>query len=100
MDLEIFISQTAKAELDKLLKNSDKEYIRVLTRRPSIYEDATFELELDEAKEKDITFFVDDYKIVIDVNLASQLESVSISYGGLFSRDKFCVEADLGIFRY
>ena len=100
MELEIFISQTARAELDKLLENSDKKYIRVLTRRPSIYEQATFDLELDEVKSNDITFFVDDYKVIIEVNLASQLESVSISYGGLFSRDKFCVDADLGIFRY
>ncbi|MGL5345837.1 MAG: hypothetical protein ACRDA3_00630 [Peptostreptococcaceae bacterium] len=100
MELEIFISQTAKAELDKLLENSDKKYIRVLTRRPSIYEQATFDLELDDVKSNDITFFVDDYKVIIEVTLASQLESVSISYGGLFSRDKFCVDADLGIFRY
>lgn len=100
MELEIFISQTAKTELDKLLENSDKKYIRVLTRRPSIYEEATFDLELDDVKQNDITFFVDDYKVVIEVTLASQLESVSISYGGLFSRDKFSVDADLGIFRY
>ena len=100
MELEIIIAPSAQTELDKLLKKSDKEYIRIFTKRPSIYEDATFNLELDSIKKEDMTFTVDGYKVIIDVNLAIQLESITISYGGLFSRDKFSVDADLGIFRY
>lgn len=97
--MEILITQAAKVELDKLLQNSEHKNIRIITRRPSIYEDATFEFELDEIKKDDVIFEVDGYKVIINVNLAVQLESISISYGGIFSRDKFLVEADLGMFR-
>ena len=45
-------------------------------------------------------FNTDKYQVIININLAVQLESVSISYGGLLSRDKFAVEVDLGIFKY
>lgn len=100
MELEIFIAESAKAQLDKLLENSEHKYIRILTRRPSIYENATFDLELDEPQKEDMIFTVDKYNVIINVNLALQLESISISYGGLLSRDKFSVDGDLGIFRY
>ncbi|MGL5313605.1 MAG: hypothetical protein ACRC92_10180 [Peptostreptococcaceae bacterium] len=100
MELEILIADSAKAQLDKLLENSEKKYIRIVTRRPSIYEDATFELELDDVKKEDMIFTVDKYQVIIDVNLATQIESITISYGGLFSKDKFSVDADLGLFRY
>lgn len=100
MDLEIFISETAKSQLDLLLQNSDKKCIRILAKRPSIYEDASFDLELDDPKTDDMIFNADKYQVIININLAVQLESISISYGGLLSRDKFAVEADLGIFKY
>ncbi|MGL6108407.1 hypothetical protein [Romboutsia sp.] len=97
--MEILITESAKAELDKLLQNSEHKNIRIFTRRPSIYEDATFDFELDEIKKDDMIFEVDSYKVIINVGLAVQLENISISYGGIFSRDKFTVEADLGMFR-
>lgn len=97
--MEILITQTAKSELDKLIENNEHKNIRIITKRPSIYENATFDFELDEIKKDDIIFDVDGYKVIINVNLAMQLESISISYGGIFSRDKFLVEADLGMFR-
>lgn len=97
--MEILITQSAKVELDKLLENREHKNIRIITRRPSIYENATFDFEFDEIKKDDVIFEVDGYKIIINVGLAVQLENISISYGGLFSRDKFLVEADLGMFR-
>ena len=100
MELEIFITESAKTQLDILLQNNDKKCIRIVAKRPSIYEDAAFDLEIDDPKTDDMIFNVDKYQVIININLAVQLESVSISYGGLLSRDKFSVDVDLGIFRY
>lgn len=96
--MEIIITQTAKTELDKILKNSEHKNIRVLTKRETIYESARLDFELDEKKQDDVLYSVEGYNIIMNVKLAAQLYNLTISYGGLLSRDKFCIETDFGMF--
>ena len=83
MEMSILITNEAKRELDKLLENSDKQCIRILTRGITMTSEAKIDLEL-----------VDGYKIIINKILDSQMNYITISYGGLLSRNQFCVEAD------
>ena len=41
---------------------------------------------------------VDGYKIIINKVLDSQMNYITISYGGLLSRNAFCVEADFNFY--
>lgn len=100
MELEILITESAKSQLNKLLLQSNNKCIRVFAKRPSIYEDAEFDIKIDDPKTDDMIFNVDNYQVIININLAVQLEGISISYGGLLSRDKFSVDVDLGLFKY
>ncbi|MGL4913054.1 MAG: hypothetical protein ACRC3Y_11565 [Romboutsia sp.] len=95
--MEIIITQTAKTEFDKMLKGSEYKNIRILTKRESIYENARLDFELDEKKQDDLLYNVDGYNIIMNVKLAAQLYNLTISYGGLLSRDKFCIETDFGM---
>ena len=94
MDIQIYSS--AKQELDKLINNADsnKNYIRIFIRTLSFWYDARVHLTLDELRDDDIIFDVDGYKIIINKILDSQMNYITISYGGLLSRNQFCVEAD------
>ncbi|HSQ89402.1 hypothetical protein [Romboutsia sp.] len=98
--MDILITQSAKTELDKLIQNSENKNIRIRTRCVTMYDDAKLDFELDEIKENDDVYEVDGYKVIINRNLADQLYSLTISYGGLLSRDKFSVEGDFGFFQY
>ena len=40
----------------------------------------------------------DGYKIIINKVLDSQMNYITISYGGLLSRNAFCVEADFNFY--
>lgn len=91
--MDIVINNTAKVEIDKLLENSDKKYIRIITRCITMHEDAKFDLILDEKRDGDRLFEVDGYNIIIESNLI-------ISYGGLMSRDSFSIHADFGFYEY
>lgn len=53
-------------------------------------------LTLDELKDDDIIFNVDDYKIIMNKRLASQVNTVNISFGGLLSKNEFSVDTDFG----
>ena len=86
MEMSILITNEAKRELDKLLENSDKQCIRILTRGITMTSEAKIDLELDEPNANDNLYDVDGYKIIIN--------KITISYGGLLSRNQFCVEAD------
>ncbi|MBO3446261.1 MULTISPECIES: hypothetical protein [Clostridia] len=94
MEMNILITQEAKKELDKLLATSDKKCIRILTRCITMTSDAKLDFELDEPKISDNLYDVDGYKVIIDKALDSQMNYITISYGGLLSRGQFCVEAD------
>ncbi|SCH32517.1 MULTISPECIES: hypothetical protein [unclassified Romboutsia] len=93
-DMNILITSEAKRELDKLLENSDKKCIRILTRCITMTSNAKIDLELDTPNENDNLYDVDGYKIIINKALDSQMNYITISYGGLLSRNEFCVEAD------
>lgn len=98
--MDILITNTAKIELDKLLNESTKKCIRIITKCITMHDEARLSFELDDMKKNDIMFEVDGYQVIMDVNLANQLYSLTISYGGLMSRDKFCVEGDFGFFEF
>lgn len=98
MEMNILITQEAKKQLDKLLEESDKKCIRILTRCITMTTEAKLDFELDEPKENDNLYDVDGYKVIINKVLDSQMNDIIISYGGLLSRDKFCVEADFGFY--
>ncbi|MDK2562627.1 hypothetical protein QOZ84_03625 [Romboutsia sedimentorum] len=98
--MDILITQSAKPELEKLMQNSEHKNIRVRTRCITMHDDAKLDIELDEITENDEIYEVDGYKVVISRNLADQLYSLVISYGGLLSRDKFSVDADFGFYQY
>ena len=93
-EMNILITAEAKRELDKLLENSDIKCIRILTRCITMTSDAKIDLELDDYNENDNLYDVDGYKIVINKALDSQMNYITISYGGLLSRNQFSVEAD------
>ena len=94
MEMNILITNEAKRELDKLLENSDKKCIRILTRCITMTSDAKIDIELDEPNSNDNLYDVDGYKIIINKVLDSQMNYITISFGGLLSRNQFCVEAD------
>ena len=94
MEMSILITNEAKRELDKLLENSDKKCIRILTRCITMTSNAKIDIELDNPNENDNLYDVDGYKIIINKVLDSQMNYITISYGGLLSRNAFCVDAD------
>ena len=96
MDIQIYSS--AKQELDKLINNADsnKNYIRIFIRTLSFWYDARVHLTLDELRDDDIIFDVDGYKIIINKRLASQMTRITISFGGLLSRNEFSVDSNFG----
>ena len=97
-DMSILITNEAKRELDKLLANSDKRCIRILTRSITMTSDAKVDLELDEPTVNDNLYDVDGYKVIINKVLDSQMNYITISVGGLMSRGQFCVEADFNFY--
>ena len=66
MEMSILITNEAKRELDKLLENSDKQCIRILTRGITMTSEAKIDLELDEPNANDNLYDVDGYKIIIN----------------------------------
>ena len=67
-DMNILITNEAKRELDKLLENSDKRCIRILTKPITMTSDAKVDLELDEPTVNDNlydVFFILTYIISI-----------------------------------
>lgn len=97
-EMNILITNEAKRELDKLLANSDKKCIRILTRCITMTSEAKIDLELDEPNQNDNLYDVDGYKVIINKVLDSQMNYITISYGGLLSRNAFCVEADFNFY--
>ena len=91
-EMNILITNEAKRELDKLLANSDKKCIRILTRCITMTSEAKVDLELDNPTNNDNLYDVDGYKIIINKVLDSQMNYITISYGGLMSRNQFCVQ--------
>ena len=65
-DMNILITNEAKKELDKLLANSDKTCIRILTKCVTMTSDAKVDLELDEPNANDNLYDVDGYKVIIN----------------------------------
>ncbi len=92
--MDILITGEAKKKLNELLESNDRTYIRIITRCITMTSDAKIDLELDYIKNDDILYEVDGYKIIINKILDSQMNSLTISFGGLLSRNEFCVEAD------
>ena len=97
-EMSILITNEAKREIDKLLENSDKECIRILTRCVTMTTEAKVDIELDDPKPTDNLYDVDGYKRIIDKILDLQMNYITISYGGLLSRNQFCVEADFNFY--
>lgn len=93
--MNIAIYSSAKTELDKLLKDeTNKKYIRVFIRTISFLCDARVHITLDELQDDDELFEVDGYNIIINKRLASQINNLSISFGGLLSPNEFSVDCD------
>lgn len=92
--MDILITNEAKKMLDELLKDSDKKCIRILTRNITMTTAAKVDFELDDKKPNDMVYEIDGYTVVINHMLDSQMNGLTISYGGLLSRNEFCVEAD------
>ena len=92
-EMSILITNEAKRELDKLLENSDKTCIRILTRHITMTTEAKIDLELDEPNANDNC-----YDVIINKVLDYQMNYITISYGGLLSRNAFCVEADFNFY--
>ena len=92
--MDILITSEAKKKLDELLATSDKKCIRILTRNITMTEPARVDFELDEMKPGDRVYELDGYKIVINQQLDSQMNGLTISYGGLLSRNAFSIDAD------
>ena len=97
-DMNILITAEAKRELDKLLANSDKTCIRILTRCVTMTSEAKVDLELDEPNANDNLYDVDGYKVIINKILDSQMNYITISFGGLLSRNAFSVDADFNFY--
>ena len=97
-EMTILITNEAKRELDKLLANSDKTCVRILTRCITMTSDAKVDLELEEPTPDDNLYDVDGYKVIINKVLDSQMNYITISYGGLLSRDSFSVDADFNFY--
>lgn len=97
-EMSILITTEAKRELDKVLADSDKSCIRILTRPITMTSEAKLDLELDEPNANDNLYDVDGYKIIIDKILDMQMNYITISFGGLLSRGAFCVEADFNFY--
>ncbi|MBN8046987.1 hypothetical protein J0A94_04035 [Paraclostridium bifermentans] len=49
---------------------------------------------LDELQDDDELFEVDGYKLILSKRLASQINNLSISFGGLLSPNEFSVDCD------
>lgn len=96
--MNIKIYDSAKRELDKILINTDenKQYIRVFIRTLSFWYDARVHLTLDELTDDDVIFNIDGYKIILNKRLASQMSTITISFGGLLSKNEFSVDTDFG----
>ena len=96
MDIKIYDS--AKKELDNLISAAadNKKYIRIFIRTLSFWYDARVHLTLDELRDDDMIFDVDGYKIIINKRLASQMTRITISFGGLLSRNEFSVDTNFG----
>lgn len=96
MDIKIYDS--AKKELDKIIETVDenKKYIRIFIRTLSFWYDARVHLTLDELKDDDLIFDVDGYKVIINKRLASQMSRITISFGGLLSKNEFSVDTNFG----
>lgn len=92
--MKITIYNTAKKELDKLME--ENKYIRIFIQCVTMHEDARIDLKIDDKNEDDELFEVDGYKIIINKTLTYQISNISISYGGLLSRDSFSVDANFG----
>ena len=73
MEMSILITNEAKRELDKLLENSDKQCIRILTRGITMTSEAKIDLELDEPNANDNLYDVDGYKIIINFRFTNEL---------------------------
>lgn len=97
-EMNILITNEAKKELDKLIEKSDKKCVRLITRCVTMTTEAKLDLELDSPTENDNCYDVDGYKIIINKSLDSQMDYITISYGGLMSRNQFCVEADFNFY--
>lgn len=100
--MNIKITKRAKDELDKLIKNQDNKikYVRLYTRPASLWCDASIAITLDELRENDEEFVVDNYKIIMNKSLASRVSGITISFGGFMSRDSFSVDADFEFDEY
>ena len=72
-EMTILITNEAKRELDKLLANSDKTCIRILTRCITMTSEAKLDFELDEPNANDNLYDVDGYKVIINKVLDSQM---------------------------
>ena len=93
--MNIKIYNSAKTELNKILSSEDnKKYIRIFIRTISLWADARIHMTLDELNGDDDLFEVDGYNIVINKRLASQMNNISISFGGLLSPNEFSVDCD------
>ena len=93
--MNIQIYNSAKIQLDKLLQDeSSKKYIRIFIRTISFWCDARVHLTLDELQKDDQLFEFDGYSIIISKRLASQINNVCISFGGLLSPNEFSVDCD------
>ena len=77
MEMSILITNEAKRELDKLLENSDKQCIRILTRGITMTSEAKIDLELDEPNANDNLYMNHSLSVLLNISTTQRFEGGS-----------------------
>ena len=91
------IHESAKTEIDNMIKSSNSRYrgFRVYIRRISTWLGPVFDVILDEPMDKDGVYEVDGYKVSIHKELAEKINSVEIFFKKGISKSGFRVLTDI-----
>ncbi len=93
----INISTPAKEELNKMFDfyNINCKFVRIYIKQISAWYGPIFSVALDEPKENDTTFEIEDFTIVLDKDLSTKITVINIYYKSALSSDTFRVSTDL-----
>lgn len=83
----INIADPAKSNLDEMFKNYNliEKYFRVYIQKISAWYGPIFYVALDEPTDNDTVFKVENYNVILNTDLANNIEVINIFYsGGLF----------------
>lgn len=89
------IKESGKLAIDKMLKDSNRQSFRIYIRRVSNWLGPVFDIALDDATNLDAVFKQDNYNIIINKDLASQINSVEIFFEKGISKSGFRILTDI-----